>query len=261
VNLDFGQLMVKWTKRALYVGLIVGTPIVAVAALLNQLFFSLALAVPLLLVANAYALAALEQVRRRFDDVDRLREEVRHFGSNNSRIYRNDTDFYADVRMSVAKARESVWVSYIRQFRENAPRIELERHLEACFEWASRDARHVFRRIMSSGTAAEVMTTGRRFDEQQLEYVKAAEDQGFNYLAKVLTWAPMHHTDSYSMILIDDEEFYFVLSGAEDEFWALHVNSRNLAAGPLRDRFNNLWRDAHNLRDHCEGRCDCVPAR
>ncbi|PRY57460.1 hypothetical protein [Glycomyces artemisiae] len=257
MNIDTSGLLAKWTRRVLYFGLIAGVPVVAVAALLNQLFFSLALAVPLLLAANAFALASVDQMRRRFDDVDRLRDEIRHFGSNNARIYRNDTDFYADVRGSVARARESVWVSYIRQFRENAPRAEFERHLEACFEWARSDSRHVFRRIMSNGTAAEPMTTGRLFGEQQLQYVAAAEAGGFNYLAKVLTWMPMHNTDSYSMILIDDEEFYFVLSGAEDEFWALHVNSRNLAAGPLRDRFNHLWHDAHSLRAHYEGRCEC----
>jgi hypothetical protein len=256
--MDLSELRAKWTKRALYIVVALAVPATAIAAAFNQVYSTLAIAIPVLLTTQAFALVAIDQLRTQMRQIDALQDIIRQFGQYNARVYRNELDFYTDLRASVAKAKSSVWISYLRPFRRSSSRVELEKHLRGCYAWAAADPNRVFRRIMSTTTAAEIVSdSGERFDQQQLRFVQESERGRFNYLVKVVDWSPMHHTDSYSMTLVDDEELYFVISGRDDEFWALYLNSKDLSSGGLRDRYNNLWRDAHSLAGHMKGRCDC----
>jgi hypothetical protein len=258
LDTDLIKLRAKWTKWSIYAALILAVAFTAGAAVFNQVSNSLAIAIPLLLATQAFTLAAIDQLKSKVSEFEQLHDIVRQFGQYNARVYRNELDFYADLRASVAKARSSVWISYLRPFRHSSSRVELEKHLRGCFEWARADRNRVFRRIMSATTAGEIVAeNGERFEDQQLRFTRESERARCNYLVRVVEWAPMHHTDSYSMTLVDDQELYFVISGRDDEFWAFYLNSKDLSSGGLRDRYNNLWRDAHSLLDHVEGRCDC----
>lgn len=261
MEFDLHQISARWAKRSLYIALAAAVPVTAIAAVLNQVYFTLAVAVPLLLVTHAYVLTEIGQLKKQARETDKIYDAIKHFGQYNAKVYRHESDFYTDLRASVAKARESVWVSYLRPFRRSASRAELEKHLRGCFDWAERDPDRAFRRIMSTSTADEVIAPdGERFGEQQLRFMHEADRGGFNYRVRIVDWTPQHYTDSYSMSLIDDEEFYFIVSGRDDEFWAFYVSSKDLSSGGLRDRYNNLWTDAHWLTDHFDSACTCTAA-
>lgn len=78
--MDLSELRAKWTKRALYIVVALAVPASAIAAAFNQVYSTLAIAIPVLLTTQALMLVSIDQLRTQMRQIDALQDVIRQFG-------------------------------------------------------------------------------------------------------------------------------------------------------------------------------------